>query len=170
MTEIAESKMPDLNANDIEGAKPQSRGHRPQYGYCRQLISVSRCEGPGSRLRDQMTTEIEGRRPAVPSAGEDLAPPEIPTRPRELDQGEGAMGRQGKRYEDASSRFDRDQMYSGSEALDLAISLAGAKFDEGVDLLVRLVLIRVRPKRWCGAPLPSRRALEGCPRRCIRPG
>ena len=48
------------------------------------------------------------------------------------------MGRQGKRYEDASSRFDRDQMYSGSEALDLAISLAGAKFDEGGDLLVRL--------------------------------
>ena len=48
------------------------------------------------------------------------------------------MGRQGKRYEDAASRFDRDQMYSGSEALDLAISLAGAKFDEGVDLLVRL--------------------------------
>ena len=48
------------------------------------------------------------------------------------------MGRQGKRYEDASSRFDRDQMYSGSEALDLAISLAGAKFDEGVDLLVSL--------------------------------
>jgi len=48
------------------------------------------------------------------------------------------MGRQGKRYEDASSRFDRDQMYSGSEALDLATSLAGAKFDEGIDLLVRL--------------------------------
>ena len=48
------------------------------------------------------------------------------------------MGRQGKRYEDASSRFDRDQMYSGSEALDLAISLAGAKFDVGVDILVRL--------------------------------
>ena len=48
------------------------------------------------------------------------------------------MGRQGKRYEDASSRLDRDQMYSGSEALDLATSLAGAKFDEGIDLLVRL--------------------------------
>jgi len=29
-------------------------------------------------------------------------------------------------------------MYSGSEALDLATSLAGAKFDEGIDLLVRL--------------------------------
>ena len=41
-------------------------------------------------------------------------------------------------YEEASSRFDRDQMYSGCEALDLAISLAGAKFDEGIDLLVRL--------------------------------
>jgi len=48
------------------------------------------------------------------------------------------MGRQGKRYEEASSRFDRDQMHSGSEALDLATSLAGAKFDEGIDLLVRL--------------------------------
>ena len=48
------------------------------------------------------------------------------------------MGRQGKRYEDALSRFDRDQMYSGSEALDLVASLAGAKFDEGIDLLVRL--------------------------------
>ena len=54
------------------------------------------------------------------------------------------MGRQGKRYEDASSRFDRDQMYSGSEALDLAISLAGAKFDEGGDLQVRL---SVDPRR-----------------------
>jgi len=48
------------------------------------------------------------------------------------------MGSKGKRYEDASSRYDRDQMYSGSEALDLATSLAGAKFDEGIDLLVRL--------------------------------
>ena len=48
------------------------------------------------------------------------------------------MGSKGKRYEDASSRYDRDQMYSGSEALDLAASLAAAKFDEGIDLLVRL--------------------------------
>ena len=48
------------------------------------------------------------------------------------------MGKQGKRYTDASSRYDRDQMYSATEALDLASSLAGAKFDEGIDLLVRL--------------------------------
>jgi large subunit ribosomal protein L1 len=70
--------------------------------------------------------------------GEDLAPPETPTRPRELEQEEGDMGKQGKRYTDASSRYDRDQMYSATEALDLASSLAGAKFDEGIDLLVRL--------------------------------
>ncbi len=70
--------------------------------------------------------------------GEDLAPPETPTRLRELEQEEGDMGKQGKRYTDALSRYDRDQMYSATEALDLASSLAGAKFDEGIDLLVRL--------------------------------
>ena len=61
--------------------------------------------------------------------GEDLAPPETSTRPRELEQEEGDMGKQGKRYTDASSRYDRDQMYSATEALDLASSLAGAKFE-----------------------------------------
>tara|TARA_B110000438_G_scaffold285382_2_gene315414 strand:+ start:409 stop:1173 length:765 start_codon:yes stop_codon:yes gene_type:complete len=70
--------------------------------------------------------------------GEDLAPPETPTRLRELEQEEGDMSKQGKRYTDASSRYDRDQTYSATEALDLASSLAGAKFDEGIDLLVRL--------------------------------
>ncbi len=70
--------------------------------------------------------------------GEDLAPPETSTRLRELEQEEGDMGKQGKRYTDALSRYDRDQMYSATEALDLASSLAGAKFDEGIDLLVRL--------------------------------
>ena len=48
------------------------------------------------------------------------------------------MSRNGKRYTDAAARFDRDQQYSATEALELASSLAGAKFDEGIDLLVRL--------------------------------
>ncbi|MDG2428142.1 MAG: 50S ribosomal protein L1 [Acidimicrobiales bacterium] len=48
------------------------------------------------------------------------------------------MGKSGKRYQDALSRFDRDQMYSAIEALDLAKSLAAANFDEGIDLVVRL--------------------------------
>ena len=48
------------------------------------------------------------------------------------------MGKSGKRYDTAAAGFDRDQMYSGSEALGLASSLAAAKFDESIDLVVRL--------------------------------
>jgi len=48
------------------------------------------------------------------------------------------MGKSGKRYDTAAAGFDRDQMYSASEALGLASSLAAAKFDESIHLLVRL--------------------------------
>ena len=48
------------------------------------------------------------------------------------------MGSTGKRYKDAITRYDRNQSYSGSEALELVASLAGAKFNEGIDLVVRL--------------------------------
>lgn len=48
------------------------------------------------------------------------------------------MGRTGKRYDDVAAQVQRDQMYSASEALGLAASLARAKFDEGIDLVIRL--------------------------------
>ena len=44
----------------------------------------------------------------------------------------------GKKYTDATKRFDRDQLHSAPEALDLVKSLAPAKFDETVELVVRL--------------------------------
>ncbi|MCU4183345.1 50S ribosomal protein L1 [Acidiferrimicrobium sp. IK] len=44
----------------------------------------------------------------------------------------------GKKYTDALKRFDRSQVYSPSEALDLVKSLAPAKFDETVEMAVRL--------------------------------
>jgi large subunit ribosomal protein L1 len=44
----------------------------------------------------------------------------------------------GKRYVDASRRYERDQLYSPVEAIDLVKSLAAAKFDETVELAVRL--------------------------------
>ena len=44
----------------------------------------------------------------------------------------------GKKYNDATKRYDRDQLHSGPEALDLVKSLAPAKFDETVELVVRL--------------------------------
>ena len=44
----------------------------------------------------------------------------------------------GKKYNDATKRYDRDQLHSANEALDLVKSLAPAKFDETVELVARL--------------------------------
>jgi large subunit ribosomal protein L1 len=44
----------------------------------------------------------------------------------------------GKKYADALTRYDRDQQFTPTEAVDLVRSLAPAKFDETVDLVVRL--------------------------------
>ncbi len=44
----------------------------------------------------------------------------------------------GKKYSDASKRYDREHLHGPSEALDLVKSLASAKFDESID--VALVL------------------------------
>ena len=45
---------------------------------------------------------------------------------------------QGKRYRDATQRYDRERAHPPEEALDLVKSLATAKFDETVELVVRL--------------------------------
>ena len=44
----------------------------------------------------------------------------------------------GKKYNDATKRYDQEQMHSANEALDLVRSLAPAKFDETVELVARL--------------------------------
>jgi large subunit ribosomal protein L1 len=44
----------------------------------------------------------------------------------------------GKKYTDAAKRFDRTRAYAPGEAFDLVKSLASAKFDETVELAVRL--------------------------------
>jgi large subunit ribosomal protein L1 len=44
----------------------------------------------------------------------------------------------GKKYADALARFDRQHLYGPGEAIDLVKSLAAAKFDETVELAVRL--------------------------------
>ena len=43
-----------------------------------------------------------------------------------------------KKYVDAVRRFDRDRQHAPGEAVDLVKSLAAAKFDESVELAVRL--------------------------------
>ena len=44
----------------------------------------------------------------------------------------------GKKYADAIKRYDRDQVFSPTEALGMVKSMASAKFDETVELAVRL--------------------------------
>jgi large subunit ribosomal protein L1 len=44
----------------------------------------------------------------------------------------------GKKYIDATKRYDRDQLFTPTEALGLVKSLASATFDESVEIAVRL--------------------------------
>jgi large subunit ribosomal protein L1 len=44
----------------------------------------------------------------------------------------------GKKYLDAARKFDRDQLFSATEALELAKTIAPAAFDESVELAIRL--------------------------------
>jgi large subunit ribosomal protein L1 len=48
------------------------------------------------------------------------------------------MAPKGKRYLDAVKRLDRERLYSAAEAIDLVKSLATARFDETIELAVRL--------------------------------
>lgn len=44
----------------------------------------------------------------------------------------------GKKFTDATKKFDRDQLFTPTEALGMVKSLASAKFDETVEIAVRL--------------------------------
>ncbi len=48
------------------------------------------------------------------------------------------MSQHGKRYKSLSGRYDREALYGTGEAIDLVKSMASAKFDETVELAVRL--------------------------------
>ena len=48
------------------------------------------------------------------------------------------MAQHGKKYKDSLSKVDREELYGVGDAVDLVKELAGAKFDETVELAVRL--------------------------------
>jgi large subunit ribosomal protein L1 len=48
------------------------------------------------------------------------------------------MAKHGKKYTDAARRYDRDQLHTSAEAVNLVKSLASAGFDETVEVAVRL--------------------------------
>src|SRR6476660_8350691 len=44
----------------------------------------------------------------------------------------------GKKFADALKKFDRDQFYTPTEALGIVKTMASAKFDESIDIALRL--------------------------------
>ena len=79
------------------------------------------------------------------------------------------MAKHGKKYTDATRRYDRTQHHTSPEAVELVKSLATAKFDETVELAVRLG--RRSPQgRPDGARHrgPALRHRQGRPRRGVR--
>jgi large subunit ribosomal protein L1 len=48
------------------------------------------------------------------------------------------MSQHGKRYQSLSGRYDRDALYGVGDAIDLVKSMGSAKFDETIELAVRL--------------------------------
>ena len=107
IAEIAEIKMPDLNAYDLDAAKEQIRG------TARTWASRSWAEPHRSTCHDP----------------DDLAGRAHETRETEMS---------GKKHTDALKTFDRDQVYTPTEALGIVKEMASAKFDESVDVAVRL--------------------------------
>ena len=48
------------------------------------------------------------------------------------------MATKGKRFTDAAKRYDREQLHTPIEAVDVVKNLSAAKFDESVEVAVRL--------------------------------
>jgi large subunit ribosomal protein L1 len=44
----------------------------------------------------------------------------------------------GKRYRDATKKYDREHLHSATEAIDIVLANATAKFDETIELIIRL--------------------------------
>src|SRR4051812_29057836 len=77
----------------------------------------------------RLTRSPPHRSSGITSPGGDDCPPH--SNPRETTMS-------GKKYADAQKRFDRDQLFTPTEAIDLVKASASAKFDEAVDVAVRL--------------------------------
>ena len=107
-----------------QDARPQRQRHRGGEEAGGRDRSV---HGPRGGLTDHQ----RGNERTTP-AREDLARASVTRQSREPDMAKG------KKHSDATKRFDRDNLHTVPEAIDLVKSLASAGFDESVELAVRL--------------------------------
>ena len=126
--EIAETKMPDLNAIDLDGAMAQVAGHRPLDGHRSQRL-----------VRNTRRWEDLAHRSGAPRELDETKPnrPDTTGTPRRVDRRKGAH-MPGKKYTDASRRYDRERLHEPQEAFDLVKQLSNRNFDETVEASFRL--------------------------------
>ena len=48
------------------------------------------------------------------------------------------MAKKGKKYQEALSKFDKNNYYNATEALGVVVEVASAKFDETVEAHIKL--------------------------------
>ena len=61
------------------------------------------------------------------------------------------MAEQSKKYKEAIEKVDREKRYSLEEALDLLAQMPERKFDETVEVAMRLGVDPGTQTRWCAA-------------------
>ena len=113
LREIAEKKMADLNANDIDAGREDHRRHRPVDGHHRQGLTSA----TGSTIRSW-----EGAR--------DRGPPSDHRSNRHAAQQGLPQGRRG--------RSTASKLYTPAEAVKLAKETTPTKFDATVEVAMRL--------------------------------
>ena len=86
-----QTKMPDLNANDVEAARTPDRGHRPQHGHRGRRLGRPGRRTAGERARDHPDPAVD---PAQGKAGPTAAERKHATWPaRQEVPGSGQAGR-----------------------------------------------------------------------------
>ncbi len=129
--QIAERKMPDLNANDLDAATKIIAGTARSMG-----VTVEGLHDPASVSSPE---EIAAARAEAAASTEAAAPARPPPR---LRPAPGPLRRElmarGKRYREAYEKIDRTKAYEPAEAVSLIKGAPGAKFDETVELHIRL--------------------------------
>ena len=140
--------VPDPRRRPSPARSPTPRSRRSPRSRCPTSTPTtsrppsSRSPAPPARWASRSSDPPARHRRAVtrPGRPRPAGPPHAHATPvagRARHEG-AVMAKHGKKYTDATTRFDRDQLHTSPEAVDLVKSLATAKFDETVELAVRL--------------------------------
>ncbi len=121
--EIATTKMPDLNANSIEAAMNIVKGTARSMGITTTTEAPRVVELVETTLRTTETCGRAAERPITTLWNHTAKEPDM---------------KRSKTYRETSESIDQDSLYSPMEAIKIARSATKKKFDETVDVAMRL--------------------------------